>query len=66
MTEYICPNCNRPIYDDDAILCHFCGGSLNRSPAGFISGIRYGSRRLLWFFVIFFIILGFILLASRY
>jgi predicted nucleic acid-binding Zn ribbon protein len=30
MSEYLCPHCKNPIYDDEAILCLFCGGSLNR------------------------------------
>ena len=25
MEEYTCPNCKNPIYDEDALLCHFCG-----------------------------------------
>ncbi|MGE5308121.1 MAG: hypothetical protein ACM3OC_03470 [Deltaproteobacteria bacterium] len=28
MTERICPHCKRPVYDDDALLCLYCGGSL--------------------------------------
>jgi predicted nucleic acid-binding Zn ribbon protein len=28
--EYICPHCKKPIYDDDALLCLYCGESLNR------------------------------------
>ena len=34
MAEYICPHCKNPIEDDDALLCHFCGESLNRSCGG--------------------------------
>jgi len=30
MAEYICPHCKNPIYDDEALLCMFCGESLNR------------------------------------
>jgi hypothetical protein len=28
--ERICPHCKNPIYDDDALLCLYCGGSLTR------------------------------------
>jgi DNA-directed RNA polymerase subunit RPC12/RpoP len=31
MTEYICPHCKKPVYDDDALLCLYCGESLRRS-----------------------------------
>jgi hypothetical protein len=29
--EYICPHCRKPVYDDDALLCLYCGESLRRS-----------------------------------
>jgi len=32
MAERICPHCKRPIYDDDALLCLYCGGSLAGRP----------------------------------
>ncbi|HOW43358.1 MAG TPA: zinc-ribbon domain-containing protein [Candidatus Omnitrophota bacterium] len=28
MAERICPHCRKPIYDDDALLCLYCGESL--------------------------------------
>jgi len=30
MAEYICPHCHKPVYDDEALLCLYCGESLNR------------------------------------
>ncbi|MCK9594550.1 MAG: hypothetical protein PHH68_04835 [Candidatus Omnitrophica bacterium] len=30
MAEYICPHCRKPVYDDEALLCLYCGESLNR------------------------------------
>ena len=30
MAEHICPHCKRPVYDDDALLCLYCGESLGR------------------------------------
>jgi hypothetical protein len=65
MNKYICPNCKNPIYDPDALLCHFCGGSLQRAGKGFISRIRYSNERVLWFFLIFAVLLAFILLFVR-
>ncbi len=34
MATYICPHCKNPINDDEALLCLFCGESLNRGNAG--------------------------------
>jgi hypothetical protein len=39
MAEYICPRCRKPVYDDEALFCLYCGESLGR-PAGFIDGLR--------------------------
>ena len=35
MAEITCPHCKQPIYDDDALLCLYCGGSLNRGQRRF-------------------------------
>jgi predicted amidophosphoribosyltransferase len=34
MNPRICPHCQKPIEDDEALLCLYCGESL-RSPAPF-------------------------------
>jgi len=60
MPEYICPNCKNPIYDEDALLCHFCGESLQRAGQGFLSRIRYSNKRVVWYFVIFLVLCGFV------
>ncbi len=65
MTEYICPHCKNPIYDDEALLCHFCGESLRRAGEGFLGKVRYANQRVIWYFLIFFILLGFVLLMIR-
>ena len=65
MSEYICPNCKNPIYDDDAILCHFCGDSLQRAGNGFLSRIKYANNRVIWFFLVFVVLLSFVLLFIR-
>ncbi len=28
--DYSCPSCQQPIYDEEALLCHFCGENLRR------------------------------------
>jgi len=33
MSEYICPHCKKPVYDDEALLCLYCGESLNRGKS---------------------------------
>jgi ribosomal protein L24E len=40
-----CPHCGKPIYDDDALSCYFCGESLER-PLGIMGTLRYGSKWL--------------------
>ena len=58
MEEYICPSCKKLIYDTDALLCHFCGGSLQRAGKGFIGRVRYSNRRVLWYYLAFFLVLA--------
>ncbi|MCK5013419.1 MAG: hypothetical protein KAS66_06340 [Candidatus Omnitrophica bacterium] len=65
MSEYICPNCKKPIYDPDALLCHFCGGSLSRAGKGFLGRVRYSNQKVVWFFITFAVLLAFILLFVR-
>jgi len=65
MEQYICPNCKNPIYDEDALLCHFCGGSLKRAGKGFLGRVRYSNRQVMWFFLIFVVLLAFVLLFLR-
>jgi len=60
MPEYICPNCKNSIYDEDALLCHFCGESLQRAGQGFLSRIRYSHKRVVWYFVVFLVLCGFV------
>lgn len=59
--EYICPNCKKPIYDEDALLCHFCGESLNRSE-GFLGKIKSSPVKFLFAAVVMVVILSFILM----
>ena len=63
----ICPHCHNTIDDEDALLCHFCGESLNRAGDGFLSQIRYGSggnySTILWVGIVVVVILGFVLMV---
>ncbi len=40
MSERICPHCKNPIYDDDALSCHFCGESLGNYSSGGLGMMR--------------------------
>jgi hypothetical protein len=64
MAEYICPHCGRPVYDDDALRCLYCGESLNRK-AGFLGGIKYASPRIALAAVILLVLISFMLLITR-
>ena len=51
MSELICPHCKNPIYDEDALLCHFCGNSLNRGSAQIMGKMRGAGMKWVWIMV---------------
>ena len=55
MAEYICPHCKNPIYDDEALLCMYCGESLNRG------GRHNGVWKVLFIAVVLLLLISFIL-----
>lgn len=61
MAEYICPHCKKPVYDDDALLCLYCGEGLGRST-GFMAQLKYPTPRVIFTIIVFSVIAGFILL----
>jgi len=65
MAEYICPHCGISTYDDEALLCPFCGESLQRPTNGFLGRIRYANQGVVWFFIAFFVLCAFVLLFLR-
>lgn len=62
---YSCPHCKNPIYDEEALLCHFCGESLSRASEGFLGKVRYSNQKVIWCFCVFFILVVFIFLVIR-
>ncbi len=49
MIEIICPHCKNPTYDEDALLCHFCGNSLQRASTGGVLGrMRGAGTKWIW------------------
>jgi hypothetical protein len=65
MPKQTCPNCGQFISDEEALLCHFCGGSLLRAGRGILGRLRYADPRIVWFLLIFFVLAGFILAMKR-
>ena len=67
MEGYICPHCGNLIFDEEALLCHFCGESLRRAAGGggFLGRIRYANRGILWYFLTFLVLCGFALLFIK-
>jgi predicted nucleic acid-binding Zn ribbon protein len=56
MSEYICPRCRKPIYDDEALLCLYCGESLNRP------GKHIPKFKLLFITILLLLLISFILI----
>jgi len=48
MPDLQCPHCKNPIYDEAALLCHFCGNSLNRRSQGALGSMRAAGPRWIW------------------
>ncbi|TBR16324.1 zinc-ribbon domain-containing protein [bacterium] len=61
MAEYICPHCKNPIYDDDALLCLYCGESLGRKR-GFL---KYTPIKVLFAVIVLLVIVSFAFLVLR-
>jgi predicted nucleic acid-binding Zn ribbon protein len=59
MSEYLCPHCKNPIYDDEAILCLFCGESLNRP------GKRFPKSQIIFLTVALIALLSFIFYMTK-
>jgi predicted nucleic acid-binding Zn ribbon protein len=58
MPERLCPHCQQPIHDDEALLCHFCGESLRRTSGGFM-----GKMTALKWFIALIVLVVFAVLA---
>ena len=64
MTEYICPNCRKPIYDDEALLCLYCGESLKRG-VGLLGKMKYPTPKIIVVIAIVVLLLSFVMLIVR-
>lgn len=62
MSDIICPHCKNSVYDEDALLCHFCGNSLNRHSSGGVLGVmRSAGMKWVWVTVGIIILAAFVL-----
>lgn len=59
-----CPHCRNPIYDEDALLCHFCGESLQRAGGGLMGNLKYGPLRVVLIAAALLTALGLLLLYT--
>jgi len=64
MSEYICPHCGNPIYDDEALLCLYCGENLKRS-IGVMGSIKYPTPRIVIAVIVGVLLLCFALFLAR-
>jgi len=61
MSEYICPKCKKPIYDDDVLLCLYCGESLHRE-SGILGSMKYSHHKIIFIAAVVLIVLAFAVL----
>ena len=64
MTEYICPHCGKPIEDDDALLCLYCGENLERG-VGTLGKIKYSTHWMIITAIVIAVAVAFIILMIR-
>ena len=64
MSEYICPHCQKPIYDDEALLCLYCGESLKRG-IGFMGKLRYPAHRIIIIIIAILVLVVFVVFMMR-
>jgi len=60
MPDIICPHCKNLTYDEDALLCHFCGNSLNRGSGGIMGRMRGAGMKWVWITVAILISIAFL------
>ena len=63
--EYICPNCKKPIYDDEAMLCLYCGESLRRPTKTVLGVMRSHTLRFILIALVAVLIISFLFIQLR-
>ncbi|MBF0619808.1 MAG: hypothetical protein HQL19_06535 [Candidatus Omnitrophica bacterium] len=64
MSEIICPQCKNPIYDEEALSCHFCGHSLNQRSSGLLGKMRGAGMK--WVLITIGIIMAVVMIATMF
>lgn len=64
MSEYICPHCQQPIYDDEALLCLYCGQGLNRA-VGFMGKLKYPKPKIIIVIIVALVLVSFMILMIK-
>ena len=63
-SKYLCPSCKEPIYDEEALLCLYCGESLRRG-VGFMGKIKYPTYKIVIILVVIVVLISFALLMIK-
>lgn len=64
MSEYICPHCKQLINDDEALLCLYCGESLDRT-VGFMGKLKYPKPKIIIAIIVALVLVSFMILIVR-
>ncbi len=64
MSEYSCPHCKQPINDDEALLCLYCGASLNRAR-GWIGKLKYPKPKIIIVIIVVLVLVSFLILMIK-
>ena len=64
MSECICPKCKKPNYDDNGLLCLYCGESLHRE-SGILGRMKYTHHKIIFIVAVVLIVLAFAVLMLR-
>ena len=59
--EQLCPSCKKPNYDDDALLCIYCGESLHRESS-ILGSMKYSHHKIIFIAAVVLIVLAFAVL----
>ncbi len=64
MVVYICPHCEKPIDDEEALLCLYCGENLERG-VGTLGKMRYSIHWTVVALVVFVVVVLLVLFVMR-
>ena len=59
---FYCPHCGRPLYDQDALRCLYCGERLDVKAGSLLSLLKWRKIRVFIVILVLFVIVAFVLL----